>query len=140
MPRGPAGSTTIALSPTGGTSLTSRALVALQRVFFTEADVASPQRLYQILYDLQRYISLAIRPLSENPLTFGNIIGPVSMTSGFAQLIPHRLGRAYQGFLCVRAQGASWVGYEAGLPAGATAAQFIAISPGSTGTYTFLVW
>ena len=138
---GPAGSTTIAL-PTAGTTttLTSRALVALQKVFFTAESISDPQRLYKVLYDIQRFASLAIRPLGENPLSFGNPIGPVAMVSGTTQLLSHRLGRAYQGWYCVRAQGTSWVGVEAALPAGASASQIIALKPGSTGTYSFLVW
>jgi hypothetical protein len=122
------------------TTITSKALVTLQQVRFTAASITDPQTLYRVLYDMQRFVAQAIRPLAQNPLLFGNVVGPFTFAGGDTQYISHRLGRAYQGFVVVDAQTNTWIGYRTTLPAGVTASQMIAIHSNNPGTYTFLIW
>ena len=54
--------------------------------------------------------------------------------------INHGLGRAYQGFYVIRAQGGAPALVEAALPAGVGANRMIALTSANAGTYDLLIF
>src|SRR5271167_592532 len=97
MARGPVGSaasSAIAV-PVGSQSrgsVLTRAAQGIKKIFFTAADIAVPERLYQVLYQLQQNLLTALYPLAENP-SLGAVYFPgITFVPGVPQTFRHGLG------------------------------------------------
>lgn len=137
-----AASSTIA-QPVGSqtrASILTRALQGVARVFFTAKDLEVPDRLYQVIHQLQSNLLLALRPLAENPTLGGNLLKGIVFTGGQTLYLAHGLGRAYRGWYVVRAQGAAASLVEAALPAGTTSDRIIGLTSANAGTYDVMVF
>lgn len=119
QPQGRAGSSTIVqpsagqaagaqVSPVlGKTQQLARSLIAVRKQFFTAKDLADPQRLYQVLYQMQQGTTTALHALGSNPMSAGVMLAGVVFTAGQTQYLSHGLGRAYTGWLEARVQGSA---------------------------------
>lgn len=121
-------------------SVLTRSLIGIRQLFFTSNDLADPEKLYQVIARLQSNLIAAIRPLAENPTLAGVLVTGVVFVGGDTQLVSHGLGRAFAGFYCVDAAGTSWAGKRVASPTGTTAAQMIALTNPTAGTYSFWVF
>ncbi len=147
-PTRPKGSSVITFPIAAGQpkTLVSRATGALRQIYFTAKDVAQPETLQRILTTLQTNIIDAIRPLLQNSMLTGNRLVNVPFTpSTLAQLIPHNLGRAYQGYYVVGDYNLGWTGssipYAAGgWPQGADNTKYIYLVSPVPGNWDFYVY
>lgn len=139
----PAGGCSVITQPVGSQTkptISTRAALAIKPARFTSEDLKDPDRLHKVIYDQGQVAANAIHAISSNPLVFGNIIRGKVFTANQTLLIEHRLRRAYQGWLCVRAQGNPWSGVEAALPAAVTSDLAVSLTSVNPGTYDFLVF
>jgi hypothetical protein len=130
-------------------SVVTKSTLGLQRMFFTEKDMTDPSRLYQVIYQIQQFVTNALAPLASNPILTGNIFRNLTFSAGQVQNITHKLGRAFVNFYCVGAQGGPWAGFiplthglsgVPVLPTGVTTSQQIPIQSVNAGVFDFLVY
>jgi hypothetical protein len=100
-------------------SAVNRAKVGVREMFFTSADLAKPDRLYQVIHQIQQNLALALRIIGDNPMITGRNLTGIAATAGQQQNIKHGLGRPYVGWFATGAH--------------ATTASFVEILPGDPG-------
>lgn len=124
------------------TSITTKAWVTLQRVFFTVADVGQAGKLYDILNRMQESSLKVFRVVGTNQLVPGNILRGITFTAAQSQTLSHGLGRAWQGYFLVRAAPGSATTFltDGVYPAGVTADQVIPLTSSGAGTYDVYVF
>jgi hypothetical protein len=102
-------------------------------------DLGDKAKLARILVEMSQDIGDTSQNATNNPFMSSVLIQGVPMTSGVPIRINHSLGRPYIGWMCVRAVGAAWSGYEPVSPTVPQNAQ-LQLVPGSTGTFSFVVF
>jgi hypothetical protein len=122
--------------------VTTKAWVTLRRVFFTAADVAQANKLYDILNRMQEATLQIFGVISTNQLVPGNILRNVTFESGQTQFLAHGLGREWQGYFVVRAAFGSGAGafIDGTYPPGGTASVGIPLLSISDGTFDIYVF
>ncbi len=121
-------------------TVTSSSWAPIKRTFFTAKDVADPESLYKVLYKLQENFHALAKPLSQNAAIPANRHTGIVFTAGQTLYIQHRLGRAFQGYHCVRAQGGFPSFMEAAFPAGTDASSILPLTSQNAGTFDLLIF
>ena len=121
-------------------TITTKSWMTLRRVFFTTADVAAPEKLWNILNRMQEATLAVLGVVSTNALVPGNILRGVALTAGQTAVLTHGLGRPWQGYVIVRAQGAVNFLIDGAYPAGLTADVAVPLLSAATGTYDIYVF
>lgn len=89
---------------------------------------------------LQRHVAKAIERARGNVIGDHVVITALTFTAGETKTLSHKLGQAYAGFFCVRAQSKAPALYEVALPTGVSSKQAIAIKSDNAGTYDVMVF
>lgn len=126
-------------SQTAPTTLTRNGL-AIRQVQFSAESLKDSAELYRVLTNLQRNYTDALRTVGTSPIVEVNIIRAVVFQTGQTQMISHGLGRAYQGWMVVRAQGLVASMVEGALLAGLSATQVLPLTSANAGTYDIMVF
>jgi hypothetical protein len=115
-------------------------LTSARRLFFTEADLTDPKRLYQVIYHLSQGLTDALRQVAENPVGGGNLLTGVVFTTNQTLYLAHGLSRPYRGWWVARAHGLAASMVEAALPSGVAASQVLPITSANAGTFSIYVY
>jgi hypothetical protein len=123
-------------------TLVTRGLIAVRKIFFTAKDLSNPDRLYQVLSQMQAASTAALQALSSSPMSVCVLLQNVSFTASQVQYLNHGLGHAYAGWFPVRSITANlWTGTEWLLPAGVSSSLVLPLKAGSAGgTFSFVVF
>lgn len=114
--------------------------VSTHKPTFTTSQVEDSARLTRKLNELTHWVGQSTDAARTSPFSSVVIIRNIALTNGSTSTVAHMLGREPNGWICVRAQTASFIGYETSLAAGLDRTKYIAIAAGSTGTYDLMVF
>ena len=142
MPQG-AGASSIITQPVGSQTaptVMQRALFAIRKVFFTSADLQEPDKLYQVIRQIDDGVTTALRSVSTSPILNGNLLRGVVFQMGQTIYLNHGLGRVYIGVIATQAIGNPWLYTIAALPMGVTGSQVIPLTSVNAGTYDLWIF
>lgn len=126
-------------------TILARVALSVREMFFTSADLQKPDRLYQVIHQVQQNLSKALRVLGSNRQLSGNEITGITCTAGTQFIVSHGLGRPYVGFYATYAHGAPAqftviLPSDVGYPPGVTTSQVLVLVTGNTGTYNLWIY
>lgn len=121
-------------------TIVQHALESLRRIFFTSKDLQDPERLYQVVYQIQTNVGRVLRILAQSPIGGGNRITGLVFTAGQTLYVQHGLGHDWSGYFCTRAQGGYPAFQEAALPASTTKTQVLPITAQNAGTFDLYIF
>lgn len=143
MALGAAGGSSIITQPVGSQTaptVVQRALFAVKKTFFTSADLQDPDKLYQVIRQLDDALATALRSVSTSPIVNGNLLRGITFTMGQTLYLNHGLGRPYLGVIATQALGNPWSYTIATLPMSVTASQVLPITSTNAGTYDLWIF
>jgi hypothetical protein len=121
-------------------TISQRAIESFRREFFTVKDLEDPERLYQVVYQLQTNAQRMFHILATNPIGGGNLVQGLIFTAGQTLNVQHGLGRDYIGYFCTRAQNGYPAFQEAPLPASVTRSQVLPVTAQNAGTFDLYIF
>lgn len=105
-----------------------------------DVDLGDQQVLKDTLTSIQDNIERATIDARHNPLLQGTLTEKIAFTAGGTQMVNHRLGKAYTGWICVYASGGYPNFQEGTLSTGLTSSQVLPLLCQNAGTYRFWVF
>lgn len=112
---------------------------AARRPVFTQEMLQNREVMVRQLNEVTKLVHDATQAGRSSPL-LSAVIQQVTVTAGQEINLAHGLGRPYQGYFPVRAQGASPLLYEVALSTGLTADRYVRLHFVNAGTFDILVY